>query len=102
LGTLIVEARRHYLDYAEMKAEEASSYGLLLRRLYAALKQVTGAERVYSLVTLEGTPHFHAWLVPRPPGAPERGLAYLGASQSCAEEDVLRVVNALRQVLCAP
>lgn len=67
LGTLVVEARRHYLDFAEMQADEQASYGPLLHQLFAALKSATGAERVYQMVLLEGQPHFHAWLVPRLP-----------------------------------
>lgn len=99
-GTLIVESRRHYLDYADMTDDEAASLGALLRRLYAALKQVTGAERVYSLATMEGAAHLHMWLAPRPPDAPTRGLAYLASDASCSEEAALATVRALRAILC--
>ncbi|MGH2502555.1 MAG: HIT family protein, partial [Ktedonobacterales bacterium] len=53
-GTLLIESQRHVLDFAAMTPEEAADYGALLSRVYAAVKRVTGAERVYTLVTLEG------------------------------------------------
>ncbi len=33
-GTLIVESRRHFLDFAAMTPKEAAGYGPLLARLY--------------------------------------------------------------------
>ena len=64
-GTLIVESRRHYLDFPEMMPTESAGNGPLLAQLYAAIKRVVGAERVYTVITLEGAAHFHIWLVPR-------------------------------------
>ncbi len=59
LGRLFLISRRHYLDFAEMTADEAESFGVVMRSLYSALKQVIQAERIYSQVMLEGMPHFH-------------------------------------------
>src|SRR5512144_2207098 len=73
LGTLFIESRRHFLDYSEMTDEEAASLGGVLRRVFAALRAQTGAERIYHVLLLEGVPHFHAWIVPRRPQDPERG-----------------------------
>jgi diadenosine tetraphosphate (Ap4A) HIT family hydrolase len=99
-GTLLVEARRHYLDYAEMTPDEAASYGPLLHRLYEALKGTVNAERVYHIVLLEGQPHFHAWLVPRSEGQSKRGIAFLAdEGQSCDESEAQQLVRTLRQTL---
>lgn len=98
-GTLLVESRRHYLDFAEMTPEEAASYGPLLVRLYSAIKRAVGAERVYTLVTLEGAEHFHTWLVPRAPDAVSRGAHLLAEDHSCAPEDALAAAEAVRAAL---
>jgi diadenosine tetraphosphate (Ap4A) HIT family hydrolase len=76
LGTLFIESQRHFLDFAEASEEELATYGALLKKVYAALKSLTGAERVYQVVFLEGIPHFHAWLIPRRAGE-EKGMAFL-------------------------
>ncbi|HET9111327.1 MAG TPA: hypothetical protein VFN78_10920 [Ktedonobacterales bacterium] len=98
-GTLLVESRRHFLDFAEMTPEEATSYGPLLARLYTAIKRTTGAERVYTLVTLEGSDHFHTWLIPRTPDAESRGVRLLAQDQSCAPEEALSAAAAIRAAL---
>jgi diadenosine tetraphosphate (Ap4A) HIT family hydrolase len=99
LGTLLVESRRHFLDYDEMAPEEAAAYAALLPRLYAALKPLTGAERIYHLVLLEGLSHFHAWLVPRPPAAAEHGLDYLMKDHAADEAQAVRLAANLRTAL---
>ena len=98
-GTLVVESRRHFLDFAEMTPEEAMSYGPLLARLYSVIKGTTGAERVYTLVTLEGSDHFHTWLIPRAPGAEARGMRLLAQDHSCAPEEALTAAEAIRAAL---
>jgi len=63
---LIVQARRHVPDLADLQSEEAMALGLLLPVLVAALTTVTGAERVYVIYLNETTPrHVHLRLVPR-------------------------------------
>ena len=99
LGQLFLVSKRHFLDFTEMTADEAASYGSVLGRLGAALKQVVQAERVYVLVTLEGMPHFHAWLIPRKVGVEERGWALVTSPRACSADDALRVVRDLRGVL---
>ncbi len=42
LGTLFIESKRHFLDYAEMTDEESASLGKVLRKVYAALRKYTG------------------------------------------------------------
>jgi diadenosine tetraphosphate (Ap4A) HIT family hydrolase len=76
-GTVIVEARRHLLDFADMTPAESAELGPLLHRLVPAVKAATGVERVYYLAVMERAPHFHLWLVPRLKEAELRGAAYL-------------------------
>ena len=71
----------------------------MLLRIYAALKQVTDAQRVYAMVTVEGVPHFHVWLIPRSRNEPLRGREFIGSERSCTEADALDVVARLREAL---
>lgn len=98
LGTLVIESARHYLDFADMTADEAATFGGLLAKLYAGLKAETEAERVYTALFMEGAPHFHAWLVPRYPGDAVRGPALLEQNQ-CDEVAAVRLAEALRTQL---
>src|SRR5450432_3886944 len=52
-GTVIVEARRHLLDFGEMTPTESAELGSLLHRLVPAVKAATGVERVYFLALME-------------------------------------------------
>jgi diadenosine tetraphosphate (Ap4A) HIT family hydrolase len=98
-GTLLVESRRHFLDFAEMTVDEAADYGLLLARLYGIMKHALGAERVYTLVTLEGAAHFHTWLIPRADTVQVRGLDFLTQDHRCTEAEALAALEALRAEL---
>jgi len=100
-GQLFLVSKRHFLDFPEMTPEEVASYGQVLAVLVAALKHAVNAERVYVRVTLEGIPHFHTWLFPRPYDATARGMAYLTAQHSCTEADARTVVARLRNVLAS-
>ena len=99
LGTLFIESRRHFLDYAEMTVEEAASLGNLLKQVYAALKEYTEAERIYQLSTMEGQPHLHIWLVPRRRNVPERGLKFLAKDDTCEEKDAIGLAEKLRKTI---
>lgn len=99
LGQLVVESKRHFLDFSDMTDDEARSYGVLVKRLYAVLKQVTGAERVYSLILLEGVSHFHAHFIPRRSDSPTRGIQLLTQDWSCDEQDAIRIAQQLREAL---
>jgi diadenosine tetraphosphate (Ap4A) HIT family hydrolase len=46
-GTVIVMARRHLLDFAEMTPTESAELGSVLHRLVPAVKAATGVERIY-------------------------------------------------------
>jgi diadenosine tetraphosphate (Ap4A) HIT family hydrolase len=76
-GTVIVEARRHLLDFGEMTPAESTEFGSLLHRLVPAIKAATGVERVYYLAVMERAPHFHLWLVPKKNVGELRGADYL-------------------------
>jgi diadenosine tetraphosphate (Ap4A) HIT family hydrolase len=76
-GSVIVEARRHLLDFGEMTSIESSDFGALLHRLVPAIKTVTGVERVYYLALMERVGHFHLWLVPKKSIGDLRGVDYL-------------------------
>lgn len=99
LGTLFLESKRHFLDYAEMTDEESASLGHVLRNLYDALKLHTEAERIYQVTLMDGIPHFHSWLVPRRPSDTEKGMKFLARDDSCSEEDATVLVKKLREVM---
>ena len=76
-GTVIVEARRHLLDFGGMTPAELAELGPILNRLVPAIKAATGVQRVYFLALMERAPHFHLWLVPKKNEGELRGVAYL-------------------------
>jgi len=90
-GTVIVEARRHLLDFGEMTPTESAELGSVLHRLVPAIKAATDVVRVYYLAVMEHSPHFHLWLVPKKNEGELRGVDYLAqqppltASRSEAE-----------------
>lgn len=99
LGTLLLESRRHFLDYSELTIEESASLGNVLRKIYHALRTYTDAERIYQLSTMEGQPHYHCWLVPRGKEITERGLKFLARDDACSEEDAIALANKLREAM---
>jgi diadenosine tetraphosphate (Ap4A) HIT family hydrolase len=76
-GTVIVQTRRHLLDFGEMTPTEIAEFGSLVHRLVPAVKVATGVERVYLLALMERAPHFHLWLVPKKDVGELRGVAYM-------------------------
>src|SRR5215204_5243586 len=97
LGTLFIESKRRFLDYAEMTDEESASLGNVMRKMYHALKSYTEAERVYQVTLMDGVPHFHTWLIPHRKDAPEKGMKFLARDDSCREEDAVALANQLRE-----
>ncbi len=96
LGTLFIEARRHVLDYASMTPQELATIGPLLQRVYRALRQLTGAERIYQVAMIDGVPHFHCWLVPRRPSDTIKGVNFLALDLSCEIADAEQLVLHMR------
>ena len=76
-GTVIVEARRHLLDFGGMTPAELAELGPILNRLVPAIKAATEVQRGYFLALMERAPHFHLWLVPKKNEGELRGVAYL-------------------------
>ena len=99
LGTLFIESRRHFLDYSEMTEEEAASLGGVLKQVFAVLREHTHAERIYQFMTMEGQPHFHAWIVPRRMEDTERGLKFLARDDSCEDAEAAALAERLRASL---
>src|SRR6202046_2487167 len=76
-GTVILEARRHVLDFGDMTPAELAEFGSIAHRLVPAIKAATGVQRVYLLAVMEHAPHFHLWLVPKKDEGQGLGAAYL-------------------------
>jgi len=99
LGTLFIESKRHFLDYAEMTDEESASLGRVMRKIYHALRSHTDAERIYQVTLMDGVPHFHSWLVPHRKDDPEKGMKFLARDDSCSEEDAITLAVRLREAM---
>jgi diadenosine tetraphosphate (Ap4A) HIT family hydrolase len=99
LGTLFIESRRHVLDYASMTPQELTALGPLLQRVYRALRELTGAERIYQVAMIDGVPHFHCWLVPRRSSDMIKGVKFLAMDLSCDIVDAEQVVQRMRDAL---
>lgn len=99
LGTLFIESKRHFLDYAEMTDEESASLGNVIRKIYRALRSHIDAERIYQITLIDGVPHFHSWLVPHRADDPERGMKFLARDDSCDEDDAIALAGDLREAM---
>jgi hypothetical protein len=95
-GSLRIESKRHFIDFAGMTDAEATSFGPLLARLYAAMRPATGAERIHLVATMDYQPHFHAWLYPRPAAQPLRGTGFLHQDMSCGQADAEAAAAGIR------
>lgn len=69
-GYMVVEPIRHAPGLGDLTDEEAEAIGRLVNRVARALKEIGGAEHVYSFVFGDGVPHLHVVLAPRYPGTP--------------------------------
>ncbi len=70
LGHVVVEARRHVPELADLAEREAQAIGLYTSRVAKALLQTEGMEHVYSFFIGDGVPHVHVHVIGRYPGAP--------------------------------
>lgn len=105
-GWLILQARRHVSDPADLNATEASTFGPTLQRFARILRDVTGAVRIYTASLNEGTPHFHCHLLPRLSAMPNNAIGFqaFGLSELARRGevradpvDVERVLSAIRE-----
>jgi diadenosine tetraphosphate (Ap4A) HIT family hydrolase len=71
-GWLVVLPTRHVLSFTDLSAAAADEMGGLVRRMSAALEQVTGCVKTYLMQfsEAEGFSHLHLHLVPRLPDQP--------------------------------
>lgn len=99
LGTLFLESKRHFLDYAEMTDAESASLGNVVKKVYQALRMHTDAERIYLVTLIEGIPHFHSWFVPRGKDVAERSVKFLARDDSCSEEEASALAEKLREAM---
>lgn len=67
-GFSYLEPRRHVPHVEDLDGDEATTFGATLGRCAAALKAVTGCERVYLYVFGGGIAHLHVHLVPHVEG----------------------------------
>ncbi|SBT42722.1 HIT family protein [Micromonospora auratinigra] len=97
-GSLLVESRRHFLDFSQMTPDESTSWTALLARLFPLITQVTGAERIHVTSNMDAAPHFHAWLLPRRP-EDRKGRAFGAAPGTCTEPEAAAAVKQMRTLL---
>ena len=97
-GTLLIESHRHFLDYADFDAEEAATLGPLISRLTGPLKEATGAARIHIFSCMEGTEHYHLWMVPRPEGA-AANRTFVGDPGHCGPAEAEEVIARVRKAL---
>lgn len=67
-GFSYLEPKRHITDITTIDGPEAASLGPTLARVTAALRDVTGVERVYIYVFGDGVAHLHFHLAPHRSG----------------------------------
>jgi histidine triad (HIT) family protein len=70
LGHLMAEPKRHVVGLGSLSNDEAAALGQLVNRLARSLRNIEGAEHVYSFVFGDVVPHLHIQIVPRYPGTP--------------------------------
>ena len=98
LGYLFIESEQHVPSVTELSDDDAAALGLLRTRLARALRAVTGAEFVITVVLGMSVPHFHEHLVPRMPGTPgsvawhdsDSALPWVGTEEIAALGSQLR------------
>ena len=67
-GFSFLEPKRHVRYIEELDGEEAATFGAVLARSSAALKEAAAAERVFVYVFGGGIPHLHLHLAPHTEG----------------------------------
>ena len=67
-GFCYLEPLRHISYITDLDGEEAATFGVVLAKVSAALKRVTGAELVYVYIYGGTIPHLHVHLAPHRSG----------------------------------
>jgi histidine triad (HIT) family protein len=103
LGHLFVEPRRHAPGLADLTDAEARAVGWWCTQASRALRDVAGAEHVYSAVIGDGVPHLHVQLIPRYPGTPREfwwlRLDEWPGAKLGGEREITDLVSSLRKYL---
>lgn len=98
-GTLIVSSRRHFLDVTTMTREESATFRDVERRLIRAIKEVTGADRVYTVAMMANVPHFHTWFIPQHHGSALKAVELLASERRSSDEEVRVTADRIRDAL---
>ena len=67
LGFAYLEPIRHIPYLADLDGEEAATFGTVIARATATLREATGAKLVYAYLFGGGVPHLHVHLAPNIP-----------------------------------
>lgn len=103
-GYLMVEPKRHVHRLGDLTDEEAAAIGRVTNRMARLLRDVLGAEHVYSFVYGDAVEHLHVHLAPRYPGTPQefwghRLTRWPDAPRVHVEAEMRELVSRLREAL---
>jgi diadenosine tetraphosphate (Ap4A) HIT family hydrolase len=115
-GFSYLEPKRHIPHITDLDGEEAATFGPVLARCAAALKEASGAELVYLYVFGDSIPHLHVHLAPHRDGDALVGVPIRGEFEeqklengatglvstefpSVPTAELRRVVDRVRQLL---
>lgn len=103
-GCLVIQLRRHAEGAMGMSDGEAASFGPLLVRVTAAVKEAAHAEKVYVAAFGDLYAHWHVLIAARgPDAAPEhRGPSLLSRVRELADPEGARLVAARVREILAP
>lgn len=119
LGFSYLEPQRHIPYVQDLSGDEAVTFGAVLARCCAALKEAAGAELVYVYIFGGGIPNLHVHLAPHNQGdalndnllrgefeeqpLPSGAVAYVSKDFSpLPEEEYVALANRVRVLLAAP
>lgn len=99
-GWFQLQVRRHADGWWSLRPDEAQAIGTAVQQLSAAIRAVTGCERVYSYSMCENNPHLHL-VLGAAPSTPVRGAELLTRilrrdSELFDEPEAGRVAEAVR------
>ena len=94
-GFSYLEPRRHIRYVTELDGEEAATFGPVLARVSAAIKEAARADVVYLYVFGDGVPHLHVHLAPHVEGDPLCDAIITGPVTSVQRPDGVTVFTSL-------
>lgn len=72
-GWFILAPKRHVEQIDDLEPEELAALGPLTAEVGAAVRAITGCEKLYVTIFAELLPHLHVHVIPRLPGAETLG-----------------------------